>query len=61
MGGEYSRIDNFRTKAKAALRKIHVVYPLLKLGDRQGGITVLPESLPALQPRQSITIEGKPL
>lgn len=55
MGGEYSRIDNFRTKAKAALRKIHVVYPLLKLGDRQGGIAVLPESLPALQPRQSIT------
>jgi hypothetical protein len=61
MGGEYSRIDNFRTKAKAALRKIHVVYPLLKLGDRQGGITVLPESLPALQPRQSITIEGQSL
>ncbi|MCA1604826.1 MAG: plasmid encoded RepA protein [Acidobacteria bacterium] len=61
MGGEYSRIDNFRTKAKAALRKIQVVYPLLKLGDRQGGITVLPESLPALQPRQSITIDGKSL
>jgi hypothetical protein len=61
MGGEYSRIDNFRTKAKAALRKIHAVYPLLKLGDRQGGITVLPESLPALQPRQSITIEGRSL
>jgi hypothetical protein len=48
-----------RRKAQAILRKIKAVYPLLKLGDRQGGITVLPESLPALQPRQTVTIEDK--
>jgi hypothetical protein len=47
--------------AKAALRKIRVVYPNLKLGDRQGGITVLPESLPALQPRPSLGGDFKTL
>jgi hypothetical protein len=59
MGGEYTGNDalgNFRKKVKGALRKITAVYPLLKLGGRQGGITVLPESLPAMQPRQTITI-----
>ncbi|MCA1853318.1 MAG: hypothetical protein LC647_13235 [Beggiatoa sp.] len=64
MGGDYTGNDalgNFRKKVKAALRKITAIYPLLKLGDRQGGITVLPESLPALQPRQTITIEGTSL
>ena len=64
MGGEYTGKDalgNFRKKVKTALRKITVVYPLLKLGDRQGGITVLPASLPALQPHQTITIEGRSL
>lgn len=64
MGGEYTGKDalgNFRKKVKAALHKITIVYPLLKLGDRQGGITVLPESLPAMQPHQTITIEGRSL
>jgi hypothetical protein len=59
MGGGYATTGDFRRKAQAVLRKIKAVYPLLKLGDRQGGITVLPESLPALQPRQTVTIEGK--
>jgi hypothetical protein len=54
MGGGYKKPTDFRRYAKAALRKIRVVYPNLKLGDRQGGITVLPESLPALQPRPSL-------
>jgi hypothetical protein len=57
LGGEYARISNFRSKAKAALRKIKTVYPGLKLGDRQGGIEVLPESWPAIQPRR-ILING---
>jgi len=57
-GGEYADLADFRKKAvKPALAKIKVVYPDLKLGKKQGGIEVLPESLPALQPR-SVTIEG---
>ena len=57
LGGEYAEIRNFRLKVNAALHKIELVYPGLKLGERQGGIEVLPESLPALQPRD-MTIEG---
>jgi len=57
LGGEYAHIQHFRAKVKAALQKIQLVYPGLKLGERQGGIEVLPESLPALQPR-GMTIEG---
>jgi Plasmid encoded RepA protein len=51
LGAEYARSADFRRYAKTALRKIKVVYPSLKLGDRQGGIEVLPESWPAIQPR----------
>jgi hypothetical protein len=50
-GGDYGRTDNFRAKAKVALRKIKAVYPGLKIGNKMGGIEVLPESLTALQPR----------
>ena len=58
MGGEYADINDFRKKGvKPALVKIRTVYPGLKLGIKQGGIEVLPESLPALQPR-TITIDG---
>ncbi len=57
LGAEYTRIDNFRSAAKDAIRKIKVVYPGLKLGDRQGGIQVLPESWPAIRPR-NLTIDG---
>jgi hypothetical protein len=57
IGGEYGRLDNFRAKAKAALTKIKVVYPGLKLGRKQGGIEILPESYPALQ-SCNMTIDG---
>jgi hypothetical protein len=57
IGSEYGRLDRFRAKAKAALRKTKVVYPGLKLGKKQGGIEILPESYPALLPRQ-VTIDG---
>jgi hypothetical protein len=57
VGGEYAEVRNFRLKANAALRKIKIVYPGLKLGKKQGGIEILPESYPALQPRQ-VTIDG---
>ncbi len=52
MGGSYADIDNFRKKVKGALRKIRVVYPGLRLGKKQGGVQVLPESFPAIQPRE---------
>jgi Plasmid encoded RepA protein len=54
IGGNYTGEDglgNFRKKTKAALRKIQNVYPGLKLSKKQGGIEILPESYPALQPR----------
>ena len=54
LGGEYADIDNFRKKVKAAMRKIRVVYPGLKLGRRMGGIEVSAESYPAIQPRELI-------
>ena len=57
LGAEYGRIDNFRSSAKAAICKIKTVYPSLKLGDREGGIQVLPESWPSIRPR-NLTIDG---
>lgn len=57
LGAEYKHLNNFRSAAKAAIRKIKVVYPGLKLGDRQGGIQVLPESWPSIRPRNP-TING---
>jgi hypothetical protein len=57
VGAEYTHLHHFRAKANAALRKIKVVYPGLKLGKKQGGIEILPESYPALQPRQ-VTLDG---
>lgn len=58
LGGEYTQTADFRRKAKAAILKIKAVYPSLKLGKKQGGIEILPESLPALQPRTT-TIDGE--
>lgn len=49
MGGEYERTGNFVQKAKAALRKIRVVYPALKLDYAKGGFLLHP-SLTAIAP-----------
>ena len=57
LGGEYKHRQHFRSAAKAAIVKIKTVYPGLKLGDRQGGIEVLPESWPAIRPR-NLTIDA---
>ena len=43
-------VDNFRTKAKAALRKVQAVYPGLSVTDAEGGIEILPSSQPAVKP-----------
>lgn len=57
LGAEYKHAHHFRAHTKAALTKIKLVYPGLKLGDRQGGIEVLPESWPAIRPK-NLSIDG---
>lgn len=52
LGTSYDRIDNLRSAVKPALIKIAAVYPNLALGERDGGIEVLPESLPAIAPNR---------
>lgn len=47
-GSDYRDPKDFKRYASAALRKICVVYPGLKLGDAPGGVTVLPTSRPAV-------------
>ena len=42
---------NLRKAIKPALLKIQTVYPDLAIGEREGGIEVLPESLPAISAR----------
>jgi hypothetical protein len=42
LGTDYAHVQHFRAKTKAALKKIKVVYPGLKLGPKQGGIEILP-------------------
>lgn len=61
IGGDYAEVRNFRLKANQALQRIKVVYPNLRLGERQGGIEVLPESLPALMPREAIDGTATPI
>jgi hypothetical protein len=60
MGTEYADQANFRKKAKAALRKIQVLYPRLHLGTRPGGLHILPSSFPAIQPKPVALAATKP-
>lgn len=50
-GSDYADLKDFRRKCVAALRKIGVVMPGLKLKRESGGFTVLPSSRPAIGPR----------
>ena len=52
-GSGYGTTKNFSSKCRAALAKIRELYPALKLGDRQGGLDILRDSLPS--------VEGQPL
>lgn len=54
MGGDYGDIKNFAKKVKMAKAKIQTVYRGLKLGKRDGGIEVLPESLTAIAPQEPL-------
>lgn len=57
MGTDYAEVTNFQQKASGALRKIQALYPALKLGPMRGGIRVAPDSLPAITPRPTTTID----
>ena len=51
LGSDYSNPDDFRRKAKAALKKVLAVYPGLKVEQVDGGINLLPTSRPAVTRR----------
>lgn len=51
LGTSYADHTDLRKAVKDALRKIGAVYPGLELGSREGGLEVLPESLPAIAAR----------
>lgn len=59
LGADYSTAKNFATKARAALRKIGVVYPTLQLGSMKGGLTISAYALPAINTRERVTIDGE--
>ena len=48
LGTSYGEAADLRRAIKATLLKIQAVYPELALGEREGGIEVMPESLPAV-------------
>ena len=54
LGTDYTHVNNFRTKAKGAIRKIKTVFPGLTLGPKRGGIEILPgaSAVPPRSPRR---------
>ena len=48
LGTSYADLRDLRRAIKPALAKIEAVFPSLVLGEREGGIEVLPDSLPAV-------------
>ncbi|WP_250504696.1 replication protein RepA [Caballeronia sp. AZ7_KS35] len=54
LGTGYTDHTDLRKAVKGAMRNIEAVYPGLMIGERAGGIEVLPESLPAISPRAAL-------
>ena len=52
LGADYNDVDNFKKKAKKALKVVQCAYPQLKLEDVDGGVNVLPTP-PAIRPTVS--------
>jgi hypothetical protein len=48
LGTSYADHTDLKKAVKLALNKIAVVYPGLAVGSREGGVEVLPESVPAI-------------
>lgn len=57
MGGDYADVKDFARYSRHAMRKVQALYPTLKLGSMRGGIRVEPDSLPAITPRSTTTID----
>lgn len=51
LGTSYADHADLRKAVRDAVRKIEAVYPGLALSNREGGLEVLPESLPAIASR----------
>jgi len=54
LGAEYSRTRAFKEKALREIRKIQVVFPGLKLSERDDGLEVLATSSPPVLPRTAV-------
>jgi hypothetical protein len=52
LGSDYRNPNDFRRKARAALKKVRTVYPGLKFEQVDGGINLLPTSRPAVTRRE---------
>jgi len=48
LGTSYARTDHLHDAVKLALAKIQAVYSGLVIGEREGGIEVMPHSQPAI-------------
>lgn len=48
MGTTYSDIKDFKKNFKSALRKVRTVAPTIQIEEENGGIRVIPDSLPAI-------------
>jgi hypothetical protein len=48
MGSEYSTVKNFKQKFKQALRKIRIVAPTIHINEENGGVRIVPDSLPVI-------------
>ena len=67
-GADYAELKEFTRKAKAALRKVQVVYPAFGMAYERGGIRVLPcspavtlkrkDSVPASPPTPSLAAQA---
>jgi hypothetical protein len=48
MGSTYSDVKDFKRKFKVALRKVRTVAPTIHINEENGGIRIVPDSLPAI-------------
>lgn len=60
-GTGWTNPKRFGEEARAALRKVQVVFPQLKLGSLRGGVTILPTSRQAIAPRPIPAIAHQPV
>lgn len=52
MGTSYSDIKDFKKRFKGALRKVRIVSPTIHIIEEDGGIRIVPDSLPVIKPKE---------